>query len=143
MSCTWNFKLFIKATFSGSLEWPLYTGLTVYMCVYNIYIGTRLPYSWENRSSYISCNIHFNELGYQVGWSDCTCCISMTLKWRPASSTLTCCHSNSWHVDIRFSSEIYRDIYRIKGLWIRCSKHSLFINLSWVSHTCTRGQKKN
>ena len=29
MNSAYNFNLLKKATFSGSLEWPLYTGLTV------------------------------------------------------------------------------------------------------------------
>jgi len=27
-------QLFIKVTFAGSLEWPLYTGLIVYLTMY-------------------------------------------------------------------------------------------------------------
>ena len=31
MNGAYNFNLYIKTTFSGSFEWPLYTGLTVYV----------------------------------------------------------------------------------------------------------------
>ena len=36
MNSAYNFNLYIKTTFSGSLEWPLYTGLTVHFSLLNI-----------------------------------------------------------------------------------------------------------
>jgi len=34
MNSVYNFNMYIKGIVSGSLEWPLYTGLTVYSWIY-------------------------------------------------------------------------------------------------------------
>jgi hypothetical protein len=46
MNGLYNINLYIKATFSGFLEWPLYTGLTVHVDIVE-YLFLKEEISWS------------------------------------------------------------------------------------------------
>ena len=54
LTCVYKGQLLIKATFSGSLEWPLYTGLIVFVT----FSSVAFP---EECFAYISVNLYLRK----------------------------------------------------------------------------------
>jgi len=104
-------KLLIKATFSSSLEWPLYTGLTVFvihtcspLTLYQEYVHMKVPMFcvplfcissmllpvdiWNVTGIYVLCSLYLTENKYIVSYKQNVYSSVTIRQYRHQSSTL-------------------------------------------------------